>query len=80
MLTAMLTVENILGASHDVWAVNVDDEYHEESRPSEEVELGGTPTRRPGSAVRAVLSVRSVRENPTWPATPEPPGRLARKV
>lgn len=30
MLTAMLAVKNILGANHDVWAVNVDSEYHEE--------------------------------------------------
>ncbi len=31
MYTAMLTVENLFGASHDIWDVNVDDEYHEES-------------------------------------------------
>jgi protoporphyrinogen oxidase len=32
MLTAMLTVENILdGAAHDVWAVNVEEDYHEEA-------------------------------------------------
>lgn len=31
MLTAMLTVENLVdGARHDVWEVNVDAEYHEE--------------------------------------------------
>jgi protoporphyrinogen oxidase len=31
MYTAMLTVENIaLGTSHDIWAVNVEEEYHEE--------------------------------------------------
>ena len=30
MYTAMLTVENIFGADHDIWAVNVEDEYHEE--------------------------------------------------
>jgi protoporphyrinogen oxidase len=30
MLTAMLSVENIFGADHDVWNVNVDEEYHEE--------------------------------------------------
>ena len=30
MLTAMLAVENILGANHDIWAVNVDEDYHEE--------------------------------------------------
>ncbi len=30
MLTAMLTVENIVaGAGHDIWAVNVEEEYHE---------------------------------------------------
>jgi protoporphyrinogen oxidase len=29
MLTAMLSVENILGAHHDVWSVNVEAEYHE---------------------------------------------------
>jgi protoporphyrinogen oxidase len=32
MLTAMLAVENILGAAHDIWAVNVEAEYHEEQR------------------------------------------------
>jgi UDP-galactopyranose mutase len=31
MFTAMLTVENIVqGAAHDIWAVNVEEEYHEE--------------------------------------------------
>ena len=30
MYTAMLSVENIFGATHDVWAVNVEEEYHEE--------------------------------------------------
>jgi protoporphyrinogen oxidase len=32
MYTAMLTVENIVAdAGHDIWSVNVEDEYHEES-------------------------------------------------
>jgi protoporphyrinogen oxidase len=32
MYTAMLTVENIVdGAGHDIWSVNVEEEYHEES-------------------------------------------------
>jgi UDP-galactopyranose mutase len=31
MLTAMLTVENLLGADHDVWQVNVEEDYHEET-------------------------------------------------
>jgi hypothetical protein len=29
MLTGMLAARNVAGESHDVWAVNVDDEYHE---------------------------------------------------
>ena len=29
MYTAMLTVENIFGADHDIWTVNVEEEYHE---------------------------------------------------
>jgi protoporphyrinogen oxidase len=31
MYTAMLSVENIYGADHDVWSVNVEEEYHEET-------------------------------------------------
>jgi hypothetical protein len=31
MYTAMLTVENIVaGTDHDIWSVNVEEEYHEE--------------------------------------------------
>jgi len=29
MFTAMLTVDNLYGATHDIWAVNVEEEYHE---------------------------------------------------
>ena len=36
MYTALLTVENILGgADHDIWSVNVEEEYHEESSTPE---------------------------------------------
>lgn len=35
MYTAMVTVENLIsGTHHDVWEVNVDEEYHEEKAPS----------------------------------------------
>jgi hypothetical protein len=30
MVTAMLAVQNLLGDHRDVWAVNADEEYHEE--------------------------------------------------
>jgi protoporphyrinogen oxidase len=36
MYTAMLTVENIMGASHDVWSVNVEEEYHEQMKSADE--------------------------------------------
>jgi hypothetical protein len=47
MYTAMLAVENMLGAEHDIWSVNTDLDYHEEQRvgDSQETETpagGGT--------------------------------------
>ena len=30
MLTAMLAVENLLGADHDLWSVNVEAHYHDQ--------------------------------------------------
>ncbi len=36
ILTALYAVENILGAGHNVWDVNADDEYHEEELSSPE--------------------------------------------
>ena len=39
MLTAMLSVKNILGAKYDVWGVNVDNEYHEEVKEHDDGEL-----------------------------------------
>jgi DNA-binding transcriptional regulator YiaG len=35
MLTAMLAVKNILGEKHDLWEVNVEQEYHEEMTDKE---------------------------------------------
>jgi len=40
MLTAMLAVENILGANHNIWRVNSDQEYHEEVTEKAEGEKG----------------------------------------
>jgi hypothetical protein len=39
MYTAMLSVENIFGAEHDVWSVNVEADYHEER--NEDAPTGG---------------------------------------
>lgn len=35
MLTAMMAVWNMRGASHDLWSVNTDFEYHEEQKIEE---------------------------------------------
>jgi hypothetical protein len=32
MLAAMMAVENMQGASHDLWEVNTDFDYHEEQK------------------------------------------------
>jgi protoporphyrinogen oxidase len=32
MLTAMMTIENMMGGAHDVWSVNTDFDYHEEQK------------------------------------------------
>jgi protoporphyrinogen oxidase len=48
MLTAMMTVWNMQGASHDVWAVNTDFDYHEEIRPPA---AGGRAGHRPAPAL-----------------------------
>jgi protoporphyrinogen oxidase len=64
MYTAMLTVENILGASHDIWSVNVEKEYHEAS--SDPGDAGGTgrdaPT-LPGRARATDASVKATTES-----------------
>jgi len=46
MLTAMMTLSNMRGASHDVWAVNTDFDYHEEQKIA--------PAAREGSRRRGV--------------------------
>jgi protoporphyrinogen oxidase len=43
MYTAMLTVENLLGADHDVWSVNVEEEYHEVGEQPRHAVTSGSP-------------------------------------
>ena len=49
MYTAMLSVENILGADHDIWNVNVEEEYHEEKK-TVDLREGGNGERGTGRA------------------------------
>jgi len=58
MLTAMLTVENILdGAGHDVWSVNVEHAYHEEVISTDAPSGPGTPSGAGGASSPAGRSV-----------------------
>jgi protoporphyrinogen oxidase len=55
MLTAMLALENMRGAEHDIWAVNTDFDYHEEQKlpkpvPARAAELPAATARRRVSA------------------------------
>jgi protoporphyrinogen oxidase len=64
MYTALLTVENILmGTNHDVWTVNVEEDYHEEkttSRAGGSLGTGRDAPILPRAALDARLTVGSV--------------------
>jgi hypothetical protein len=53
MLTAMMTVANMRGASHDVWSVNTDFEYHEEQRIDPAASTNDLPAERSKARVAA---------------------------
>jgi len=47
MLTAMLAVQNLRGAQHDLWQVNVEQEYHEAGRSNDRALAAGTGREAP---------------------------------
>jgi protoporphyrinogen oxidase len=55
MLTAILAVRNLLGEEHDLWAVNADEEYHEELA---DIALG--PEEGAASDVRRLASTQPI--------------------
>jgi protoporphyrinogen oxidase len=70
MLAGMLAARNVAGESHDVWGVNVEEEYHEEVRAGDSTQdrfAGANATARPGDrqtpeAAPAVLVEDLLRE------------------
>ncbi len=57
MLTAMLTVENVLGrGDHDIWSVNVEEEYHEEGSGVDVAPASATATAGTGRDAPVVPS------------------------
>ena len=74
MFTAMLTVENIVtGTDHDVWEVNVEEEYHEEKGTSGARRLGRERAATPRSfherRSRPVAADQSDKARSTPPGT-----------
>ena len=70
MYTAMLTVENLLGADHDVWSVNVEDEYHEiNSKP---LTLTGAGRSGPGRSGGSSVAQGTGRDAPVLPKKRQP--------
>ena len=57
MLTGILAARNLAGEEHDVWAVNVDEEYHEEASSSDRL-TPGTARRRTLEDVLAAAFAR----------------------
>jgi protoporphyrinogen oxidase len=64
MMTALYAARNILGESHDLWAVNTDEEYHEEKHEDAKAATGATAEKE---LTPAVL------KEPPRPAYAEPP-------
>ncbi len=72
MYTAMLTAENIAtGSQHDVWAVNVEEEYHEEASTTDEPLRG---TRGTGRDAPVIPRHHYGPEHPINKAPPTPSG------
>jgi protoporphyrinogen oxidase len=59
MYTAMLTVENIVdGSDHDIWSVNVEEEYHEEGGDDDSDDSAGGARREGGTGRDAPILPR----------------------
>ncbi len=54
MMTALCAARNILGANHDLWAINTEPEYHEEKQEAPK-ELAEPERRRPAYAEPSLL-------------------------
>ncbi|WP_300013879.1 NAD(P)/FAD-dependent oxidoreductase [Pseudonocardia sp.] len=72
MVTAMLTVENILtGTDHDIWSVNVEADYHEEVTGDEATTGDAGPA---GTGRDAPVLPRAVSRRPVPPEAAPRPG------
>jgi|GEM_PF-25945 len=65
MYSAMLTVENLFGADHDIWSINVEAEYHEirDEAPSSSTEVEAPQIERLGQATEVIIPTLNERDN-----------------
>jgi hypothetical protein len=79
MYTAMLTVENIHGAHHDIWSVNVEEEYHEvdDSRTSGSGDRTGADGGARGARDGGGATGRTGRDAPILPSRTRTVGEVA---
>jgi hypothetical protein len=65
MFTAMLTAENIAtGTQHDVWSVNVEEDYHEERAAGSDRAAGSLGTGRDAPVLPRAALDSSLAERP----------------
>ena len=62
MVTGIYAAQNLAGASHEIWSVNVDEEYHEEERP--QVRDRATPSRVESDSAEELIRAAFARYDP----------------
>ena len=79
MYTAMLTVENIHGAHHDIWSVNVEEEYHEvdDTRTGDGADHKGATGGARGARDGGGAAGRTGRDAPVLPSRTRTVGEVA---
>lgn len=79
MMTAMLTVENIVAGErvYDIWCVNEDAEYHEAGDEGDEKVIASGQKAVSEDQAAALASVRDVPERITGEEKPAATGRKA---
>jgi protoporphyrinogen oxidase len=56
MMTALCAARNIMGAKHDLWAINTEPEYHEEKKEEKPRDSNDPELRRPAYAEPSLIS------------------------
>jgi hypothetical protein len=62
MVTAVYAAQNLMGAKHEIWDVNVDEQYHEQRHP--EIRDRATPSRVDAQSVEQLVRAAFARYDP----------------